>query len=299
MVGLRAVLRRGRRGAAEEGVYRIRRSRGATFFTSRQEHDELTVVVRRFPGRSDVPADAAARTFVLVHGLGVSSRYFEPLAAELARRGPVFVVDLPGYGSAPNPRRDVTLADHARVLAAFLRESGMENPVLVGHSMGTEVVAIVAQRHPDAADHIVLMAPTLEPQARTRRRAIGHLLRDALREPPVVFGIAFVDYVIRCGPPYLFAQLRHMLADRLEDRLPEIAARVLVIAGDRDTIVSVAWARSLSALVPGAEFHVVHGPHVIMHTDPVMIAAHIVDFTDERPDQAADEASSGRPAESA
>ena len=284
MVGLRTVARRGKRGPASEDVYRVRRSRGAAYFTSRQEHDDLTVVVRRFPGRPEVPAAAAARTFVLVHGLGVSSRYFEPLAAELARRGRVFVVDLPGYGSAPNPKRDVTLADHAGALAAFLRETGLENPVLVGHSMGTEVVAIVAQQHPDVTDRIVLMAPTLEPQARTRWRAIRNLLRDALREPPVVFGIAFVDYVIRCGPPYLFAQLRHMLADRLEDRLPVLTARVLVVAGDRDTIVTVEWARSLAALVPGGEFHVVHGPHVIMHTDPAMIATHIVAFTDETAD---------------
>lgn len=282
MVGLRTVLLRGKRGPASEDVYRACRSRGAVFFTSRQQHDDLTVVVRRFPGRPEVPADAAARTFVLVHGLGVSSRYFEPLAAELARRGRVFVVDLPGYGSAPNPKRDVSLADHAGTLAAFLHESGLVNPVLVGHSMGTEVVALVAQQHPDVAERIVLMAPTLEPQARTRWRAIRNLLRDALREPPVVFGIAFVDYVVRCGPPYLFAQLRHMLADRLEDRLPTLSARVLVIAGDRDTIVTLAWARSLAALVPGGEFHVVHGPHVIMHTDPVMIATHIVDFTDEQ-----------------
>ena len=281
MVGLRTVLRRGRRGPAPEDVYGVRRSRDASYFTSRQEHDDLTVVVRRFPGHPEVTAHAAALTFVLVHGLGVSSRYFEPLAAELARRGRVFVVDLPGYGSAPNPKRDVTLADHAGVLAAFLRESGLVNPVLVGHSMGTEVVAIVAQQHPDVTDRIVLMAPTLEPQARTRWRAIRNLLRDALREPPVVFGIAFVDYVIRCGPPYLFAQLRHMLADRLEDRLPTLTAHALVIAGDRDTIVTVDWARSLAALVPGGEFHVVHGPHVIMHTDPTMIAKHIVDFTDE------------------
>ena len=286
MVGLRTVLRRGRRGAVSEDAYRVRHTHGASFYTSRQEHDDLTVVVRRYPGRTEVPADAAARTFVLVHGLGVSSRYFQPLASELARRGRVFVVDLPGYGSAPDPKRDVSLADHAGALAAFLRESGLHDPVLVGHSMGTEVVAILAQQHPDVTDRIVLMSPTLEPQARTRAIAIRNLLRDALREPPAVFGIAFVDYLIRCGPPYLFAQLDHMLADRLEDRLPQLAANLLVIAGDRDTIVTIEWARSLAARAPGAQFHVVHGPHVIMHTDPQMIAKHIVDFTDETADDA-------------
>lgn len=281
MVGLRTVLRRGFRGAADEGSYRERHWNGAAFFTSRQEHDDLTMVVKRFPGRPEIDPGADPRTFVLVPGLGVSSRYFQPLASELARRRRVFLVDMPGYGAAPNPRRDVTLADHAGVLAAFLHESQIENPVLVGHSMGSEIVAIVAQQHPDVSDRIVLMSPTLEPRARTAAAAIRNLLRDGLREPPAVFGIAFTDYLIRCGPPYLFAQLKHMLADRIEDRVESMTPRVLVIAGDRDTIVSVDWAESLAGRVPRAEFHVVHGPHVIMHTDPVMIAKHVVDFVDD------------------
>ena len=280
MVGLRTLLGRGSRGAAVEGSYRERRWNGAAFFTSRQEHDGLTMVVKRFPGRPEIDTAAAPRTFVLVPGLGVSSRYFQPLASELARRGRVFLVDMPGFGAAPNPRRDVSLVDHAGVLAGFLRESEIENPVLVGHSMGSEIVAIVAQQHPDVSDRIVLMSPTLEPQARTAAVAVRNLLRDALREPPAVFGIAFTDYLIRCGPPYLFAQLKHMLADRIETRLESMTAHVLVIAGDRDTIVSLDWAGSLAGLVRRAEFRVVHGPHVIMHTDPAMIAKHLVDFVD-------------------
>jgi pimeloyl-ACP methyl ester carboxylesterase len=282
MVGLGGAIGRGRdsRGPLAEDGYDTRRSRGAEFFTSRQQHEDLTVVVKRFPGRPGMDAATPPLTFVLVHGLGVSSRYFEPLASELARRGRVYLLDLPGYGAAPNPKRPVTMTDHAGAVAAFLRESGIHDPVLVGHSMGTQVVAIVAEQDPDAASRIVLMSPTLEPVARTRARAIRNLLRDALREPLAVFGIAFVDYVVRCGPPYLFAQLDQMLADRIEERLPTLTSRTLVIAGDRDTIVSREWARSLSGLVPGAEFHEVHGPHVIMHTDPVMISKHIVDFAD-------------------
>jgi pimeloyl-ACP methyl ester carboxylesterase len=283
MVGLRTLLSRGRHGAADESSYRERTWAGATFLTSRQQHDGLTIVVKRFPGRPEVDPAAESLTFVMVPGLGVSSRYFHPLAAELARRGPVFLLDMPGYGSAPNPKRDVTLADHAGVLAAFLHEAKIENPVLVGHSMGSEIVAIVGQQHPDVSSRIVLMSPTLEPQARTRTLAIRNLLRDAPREPPVVFGIAFTDYVIRCRPPYLFAQLPHMLADRLEDRMASLTARVLVIAGDRDTIVTLDWAGALAARAPLGEFRVVRGPHVIMHTDPVMIARHVIEFADTVP----------------
>lgn len=254
-----------------EDRYRVRRFRGATYFTSRQAFDDLTIVVRRFPGVAE------GRVFLLVHGLGVSSRYFTPTAAELAKYGRVYLVDLPGYGSAPDPRRDVTLADHAAVLAAFLKTSGLHDPVVVGHSMGAQIVARLAIHHPDAAPSIVLMAPTMPPDARTFWRAVGRLLRDGLREPPIVTWIAFTDYLIRTGLRYLLRQTPHLLQDRLEEELPVVTARTLVLNGDRDPIVPVWWAQETAALVPDALAEVVRGAHVIMYTDPVMVARHIRD----------------------
>lgn len=268
--------------AAERGEdrYRHRSVHGAQFYTSRQSHDDLAIVVKRFPVRHEPRDDD--RVFVLVHGIGVSSRYFQPLASELARGGRVYLIDLPGYGAAPNPRRDVTIADHAAVLASFLRRSELVNPVLVGHSWGSQVVSMLARDHPDVSERIVLMAPTLEPPARRFWVAAGNLLRDALREPPVVFGIAVTDYLIRCGLPYLMQQVPHMLRDGIETRLGSLRARVLIVNGDRDAIVATPWARRLSDLGHAIEFREVHGPHVIMHTDPVMIARHITEFL-ERP----------------
>jgi pimeloyl-ACP methyl ester carboxylesterase len=153
--------------------------------------------------------------------------------------------------------------------------------VLVGHSWGCQVVSVLARDHPEVSDQIVLMAPTMEPDARTFWRATRNLLRDALREPPVVFGIAVTDYLIRCGVPYLARQIPHMLRDEIETRLPDLAARVLVVNGDRDPIVSPEWARRLSAASGRIEFREVSGPHVIMHTDPEMIAAHIGEWLGE------------------
>jgi len=264
---------------AGEDAFRSRSIRGTRYFRSRQRHEDLTIMVERFPGSHPVPADGGPpRSYLLVHGIGVSSRYFRPLAVELAKTGAVYLIDLPGYGAAPDPRRDVTLADHADVLASFLRETNLVNPVIVGHSMGTQIVSLLAAQHPNVTDRIVVMAPTMEPRGRTAARAIGRLLHDATREPPIVFWIAITDYLIRCGLPYLLRQMPHMLADRIEERVGTNRAKVLVITGDRDTIVPVPWARELGEVDAHTTFREVHGPHVIMHTDPVMIARHITDF---------------------
>ena len=266
----------GLRGPAGEDSSRPRRAYGELYYTSRQEQQNLTIFVERFPGS----LGPEARTYVLVHGIGVSSRYFRPLAAQLAKSGRVFLIDLPGYGAAPDPRRDVTIADHADVLAGFLTQLQVDDPVIVGHSWGAQVVSMLAERHPGIPRTVVMLSPTLEPSARTVGKAIGHLLLDAMRERPVVFGIAVTDYLVRCGPRYLLKQIPHMLADRPEDRVPAHRAHTLVVNGDRDPIVSTPWARALADAHPDGEFHEVHGPHVIMHTEPATIARHITSFVE-------------------
>ncbi|MEO7348322.1 MAG: alpha/beta hydrolase [Terrimesophilobacter sp.] len=261
---------RSRRGALGESRYRERRTGTARYLTSRQQHDGLDAVVRRYPS-----SDTTGATFVLVHGIGVSSKYFQPAAAELARTGEVYLVDLPGYGSAPNPKRPVAIRDHARVLAEVIHEAGLMNPVLVGHSMGSQVVSQLAVDSPELSDCIVLMAPTMYPDYRSIGIAARKLLRDIWREPWRVKVIVGTDYLFRCGLPYFLKQVPFLLEDRIEQRVPDIRARVLVMRGDEDVIVPRDWAKAVAALAELGSFTEVRGPHVVMFTDPVSVAQEI------------------------
>jgi pimeloyl-ACP methyl ester carboxylesterase len=252
------------------GTERRRRFRGTLFVTTRERHEKLTVAVTRPPERGvDGPA------FVLVHGIGVSSRYFRPVALRLVEHGSVHLVDLPGYGAAPDPHTPVSLADHADTLASFVRGLDRREIVLVGHSMGAQVVVTLAERHPELASALVLMAPTLEPELRTTWRAIGALVHDIPREPLVVSWIAFTDYLVRTGAPYLFRQLSLVLDDRLEERIARVPGRILLMRGDDDVIVGRDWLALLAAR-SGAAAVEVPGPHVVMYTDPDAVAAAIV-----------------------
>ena len=256
-----------------ESSYRVRHSRGVTFYTSRRAFDDLTVVVKRFP-RVD---EGDGPDFVLVHGIGVSSRYYHPAAAELAKRGSVYLVDLPGYGAAPDPRRDVSIADHAGVLARVLLDSHLHNPVLVGHSMGSQVVSRLAVDSPRVTDRIVLMAPTMPAGERSFWPAAWRLIVDGVRNPLRANLIIGWDYFVRCGLPYFFRQLPHLFGDHIEDRLAAIPASTLVLTGDNDLVVPRDWARVVADGIPDSRLATVPGPHLIMYSAPVEVARHIAE----------------------
>jgi pimeloyl-ACP methyl ester carboxylesterase len=247
----------------------------------------IAIKVFRSPGGnagrtpSAAPGDARP-SFVLVHGIGVSSRYFHPVAAFLAEHGDVYAVDLPGYGESPRIRRDVTLDDHADVVAEVIRMHGLVDPVVVGHSMGTQIVARLAVDHPEVADRIVLIAPTLPPRTRGLVRAALALAVDTLREPLLANAVVLGDYFLRCGIPYYLRQLPHLIDDAIEERAPRIRARTLVIVGDRDAVVDRPFARDLAARIPRGVHRVARGPHVVMYTDPLGVARAILEHARAR-----------------
>ncbi len=242
----------------------------------------VAIKVFRSPGGnagrtpSAAPRDARP-AFVLVHGIGVSSRYFHPVAAFLAEHGTVYAIDLPGYGESPRVHRDVTLDDHAAVVAEVIRMHGLVDPVVVGHSMGTQIVTRLAVDHPEVADRIVLIAPTLPPRTRGLVRAALALAVDTLREPLLANAVVLGDYFLRCGIPYYLRQLPHLIEDAIEERAPRIRARTLVLEGDRDAVVDRRFARDLASRIPRGTYRVARGPHVVMYTDPLGVARAIVE----------------------
>lgn len=247
-----------------------RRFRGTRYVSARQQHGRFTLAASEIGARHP-----GGPVFVLVHGIGVSSRMFLPLTLRLAEHGSVHLVDLPGYGFAPDPRVHVGLDDHVEVLAAYVRDVGISPVVLIGHSMGAQVVTAMAERHPELVDRIVLIAPTIEPKRRSAARAVGGLLVDSLREPLIVSVIAFTDYVFRCGLPYLIRQFPVLLGDALEERIGQVPQPMLIVHGERDAVVSHEWCVEL-ATRSGARFVEVPGPHSVMYSDPDGIVAEVL-----------------------
>lgn len=217
------------------------------------------------------------RPFVLVHGIGVSARYFTPLTVELSRHGTVWAIDLPGHGASPRPPKDPTLADHAAVVAELVASRGLANPVLVGHSMGTQIVTQLVVDNPQLTDRIVLMGTTMPPRLRTLASASAALLLDVSREPLHCNLTVMVDYFFRCGIPYYVRQLPQLLDDAIEERLPDVRAKALVIVGERDPIAGSGWSVEVASRMPHAHVAEVGGAHVVMFSDPVRVAELIVE----------------------
>lgn len=216
------------------------------------------------PGAPDV---------VLVHGLGVSSRYWGPLAGALAADARVAAPDLPGFGRSRGPRRALDVPGLAAALAEWLTRTGRTGAVLVGHSVGCQVVVELAHRRAAPGGPLLLAGPTMDAGARSALRQSLRLLADVPREPPALLPVVAADY-LACGVLRYAATLRHALAHPMEQRLAALSRRGVVLRGGRDPVAGAAWSQQVAdALVGGRLVEVPGHGHAVVSSAPQPVAA--------------------------
>ncbi len=102
---------------------------------------------------------------VFVHGFTGAKENWLPLMGALAANYRVIAPDLPGWGDSERlAQTDYGATAQVERLALFLRTLptivGHEGPpaLLIGHSMGGQIVGLLAARYPELVDKLVLMS---------------------------------------------------------------------------------------------------------------------------------------------
>jgi pimeloyl-ACP methyl ester carboxylesterase len=215
---------------------------------------------------------------VLVHGLGVSSRYLLPTARALATRFDVYAIDLPGSGRSERPTHPLTFAEAAETLLRWLDAIHLERPSFLGNSMGCQVLLELAVAAPQRVDRLVLAGPTVDPRWRSLASQVPRWLLELFREPLSLLPILLRDYWT-FGPMRFFETGRFALSDRPEDKMPHVRAPTLVVRGERDAFVSDAWVQRCAQLLPVAATATVRGAaHAVNYSAPEALARVVAPF---------------------
>ncbi|MET0528240.1 MAG: alpha/beta hydrolase [Microvirga sp.] len=215
---------------------------------------------------------------ILVHGLGMSSRYMVPLARHLAPHVRVYAPDLPGFGLSDKPRQTLTVCELADALAAWTNAVGVERAGFVGNSLGCEVLVELALRHPQLVDRLVLQGPTPDPEARHLIRQVVGFFAIAPFERWSLAWVALIDYA-RSGIRRYIQTVRSMVDNRIGEKVLRVSQPTLVVWGTRDYIVPHAFVVSLADALPNGSLTVIPGAaHGINYSHPKAFTAILLPF---------------------
>jgi pimeloyl-ACP methyl ester carboxylesterase len=233
---------------------------------------------------------------VLLHGLNDSHLTWEQVAPELARDRRVLVLDLPGHGLSDRPDAGYELEWYSRLVVSWMEALDLPAVDIIGHSLGGGIALMLLTMCRSRIRRLVLAAPgglgreiafvlrlaTLpriveylgQPfMALGMRLALGRWRRrlppgriadlNAMNARPGTaraFARTVRDLMSWRGQRHSFFRRAHELVD-----LPPI----MVLWGDRDTIIPIAHGKALLQVVEGARLIELAGcGHYLHHDDP-------------------------------
>jgi pimeloyl-ACP methyl ester carboxylesterase len=201
------------------------------------------------------------------------------MARVLSDTGNVISFDLPGFGASPHPTGQVSVEDHARLVARALDDRNVGPVVAVGHSMGAQFAIELAVLRPDLVSHVVLVGPVVDPARRTLRAQARALMRDWPLEPPQTQAMVVGDY-LRCGFRWFLAQSIVMRDYPAHVRVLGVTQPMLVIRGAHDPIAKPAWVDWLAEQVRDGRVETIDGyRHNVAHSNAAATAVAILRFT--------------------
>lgn len=193
---------------------------------------------------------------VLVHGLGVSSTYFRPLAHALWQRGRTAVApDLPGFGFSD--ALAVNAARDPEATSEWARAMKLGPCLWIGQSTGCQVVERVVKLAPDLVQRAVYISPIWTQRRHAAIALASKLAADGVLESPRLVATAFASYW-RAGFVRFFRAWRFYLHDAQRERAIERESDVII--GTYDPLIDRDRIRALQPrrIIELSGAHAVH-----------------------------------------
>lgn len=241
-----------------------------------------TYAITTNPALSYLTIGSAGSPVLLLHGWGAFKELWWSTMLALAPHFRVFAPDLPGHGGSPlGAHHD--MPSLAQTIADFCTAQGLEDIILVGHSMGGAVAAELALQHPALIKRLVLvdaavdayrlpayiriyLADTLGWPALRLSLLLGDIVRPVGDRIPQLHGGGWIRpwirrsiYLARTEPEGLLRLLRVLLAAQVGPRLAQIAVPTLVVSGQFDSLVPAPHSRRTAQHIPGAHYINIRG----------------------------------------
>jgi pimeloyl-ACP methyl ester carboxylesterase len=192
--------------------------------------------------------DKTLPLLVMVHGspgdYSAWRKYLDDSA--LLKKYRMIAIDRPGFGASDSTKAYPSMVFQAKVVHQFILQYAENQPViLLGHSVGGPVIARCAMDYPDAAQHIVLLAPAI----------------SAKHEQPRWYNWLVKNKWIRSKIPQEMRisqdEMMQLPAEleAMEPLFSQIKAQVWLLHGRLDMIAPFGNSRFLKKKIPAAQLH--------------------------------------------
>jgi 3-oxoadipate enol-lactonase len=96
------------------------------------------------------------KPLVLIAGLTCDTTFWRPIIYRLSHHFQVLIFDNRGVGQSDSPDEPYYIEDMAKDTVCLIKALELENPHILGHSMGGAIAQTIAHKHPDLIDKLII-----------------------------------------------------------------------------------------------------------------------------------------------
>jgi pimeloyl-ACP methyl ester carboxylesterase len=237
------------------------------------------------------PLDPGKSTLVFIHGAGGAGAFWQAQVEGLVQRANTLAIDLPGHGKSDGEGKD-KVEDYARVVAGFMKDIDMPNPIPCGLSMGGAIVQQLLIDYRSLVKAAVLIstgyrlkvAPVIfENIEKNYSDHVDMICRFAASEKtdPGLLAL-FKQEAARCNPEIAYGDFRACDRFDVTDRLAAVDVPVLVVTAEDDKLSPPKYGAALEQGIKNAtRSHIMDAGHIVPVEKPDEVNKAIMKFLDQ------------------
>lgn len=203
---------------------------------------------------------------ILLHGWGQNTTMMAHIANSLALHFKVYNLDFPGFGKSEEPKTVFSVADYSEFIHQFVKQQGIENPIIIAHSFGCRVAIHYAYKYP--VHRLVLTGAAGVRDKRGAKyyfRTYTYKVAKQFMKLPVLKGYREKWQNKKGSEDYRNAKgiMRNILVKTVNDDisplLKDINVETLLVFGENDTATPVAKGQYMEKMMPDATLVIFEG----------------------------------------
>ena len=96
-------------------------------------------------------------TILILPGWGNTRQTFNTIINELKKENTIYIIDYPGFGNSPTPKKDLTIYNYSEIIYSFIEEKNLSNIIIIAHSFGGRISSILLGKYHLKINKLILI----------------------------------------------------------------------------------------------------------------------------------------------
>ena len=206
-------------------------------------------------------------TVVIIHGWGRNLNDWKGVGGKLADKYRVLLLDLPGHGKSSMPHQPFDTYNYANIAKQFIKQYGGKENILIGHSFGGKISAVVASKSNNIGKLILVDSSGVDEKNLLTKLQIFFYKKTKIflkLLPKQMFKRVHATIYKQAGG--MVESFKKIVIQNVDKEARNIRIPTLIIWGELDREVTTDQAKKYRALIPHSTLRIIwgaaHHPHL-------------------------------------